>query len=110
MTIKIIIALAALLAIVAWEWRRWPLRKKEKADAAALEADANAALKAIAKLGRERARSRSIPVPIAPEDTTDVIALHPHRRTGDQAEHAHVRKPQPRPSQYQIVAQRSRPR
>ena len=104
MMLILAIVLAVVLAVV--EWRRWPLRKVEVAKARELEADANDALKSISRLARTRAKSKAIPIPImGPEDTTDVIALRPHRRVGDgPVEHQHRRHLTPSPSQYRIVA------
>lgn len=107
MTTKILITLVSLVVIVLWEIRRAPKRRAIREEEKALEADAKQALKSITRMARSRAKSQSIPVPIAPEETTDVVALHPHRRVGDKVMHAHERKkPAPRPSQYQIVAAR----
>lgn len=114
MTVTIFIALVALVAIVAWEIRRAPKRRAERAEERALDADANSALKAISKLARERAKSMSIPVPVmGHEDTTDVIVLHEHRRSGDQQTHAHKRREErrtPKPGEYAIVSQRLKQR
>lgn len=101
-----VLVLLLIVLLIAYEARRWPERKRDIAKAAELEADANDALKSINKLARDRARSMSIPIPIAPEDTTGVIALHPHHRVGEKSDHQHQREPRP-PSQYRIVTARS---
>lgn len=100
-----ILAALLLVALIAWEARRWPTRKAEAAKAASLDADANDAIKFIAKIARKRAQSRAIPVPIMPEDTTDVIVLHPHP-TARQSDAAAAERRRERPSEYRIVAAR----
>jgi len=101
-------ALFLILVIVLVERRRWPERKRDIAKSAELEADANDALKQIGRIAKQRARSMSIPVPVmGPEDTTDVIALHPHRRVNDRPADKHQHK-RTASSPYRIVAARAR--
>ena len=100
---RIAIACLLFVALMIYEWRRRPARKLATARDAELEADANDALKAISKLARKRAQERAIPVPIMPEETTDVIVLHPREGSARQVDAAATEQRREHPGQYRIV-------